>query len=618
VLRIDNLKGAKFGMTRMVRFSWSIFLLINVLVLFSAVPLFSMELDIARITQQAPYFDAYPGTKGIVWYRSLDYSLLPDGRMEKSAQWVILAKKDIPEKWLNWVFTSRPGGTTEVIEAGVYDPGTSRLIAPVIPEFEALEDLEIAKLRFPVLQDEFIIHLSTRQLIPSGCRINDMVHTGLDVPAWEQLVRVKVPGGSDLYYTSEGIDDPVKKDFDGSDVYEWSIVGVPAWEGNSLLKENRPSLVFSLRRGTSAFAVDLNSNASCIVPPVPGPVLKASKGSDRMGSLKEIIGIAEEIPVLEGLSYGTVRDRIPEKGPWTIWEKAFVLSDWLRLSGADVRLLWASPAVIGSTTPETINLFSNPVLRISPIGSKDFYYIPGQSSLPGNMPPSLRGVNLYEVDGEKVVLNRVPGGSPSENRIVARWYLDLDQDGSILGKIKLLSLNGWNGVFFGNSTPGNVDLGKFLSEVTGSVISGDVLVKDVREGYSIEADIQLPQAIMNAGRALVQIPGIKIPQLRALMEYSNELEFKFPFTVKEKFELSYPENADILVLPAESRNSDGQVSINESLSVNSRKRIVRGDLTFIVKDQELVQAEIPSLRDSIKKWVLWSEKTLPFKFQISK
>ena len=83
-------------------FSLALVVLFMVLLNFTCRNSEASEINIQRLTQEAPYFDAYPGAYGLVWLREQDYSLLPDGRMERISKWAILARRGISQNWLKW------------------------------------------------------------------------------------------------------------------------------------------------------------------------------------------------------------------------------------------------------------------------------------------------------------------------------------------------------------------------------------------------------------------------------------------------------------------------------------------------------------------------------------
>jgi len=585
-------------------------ILLAVFLMAWSVPGFALDIDLAAMTQQAPYFDSYPGTSGIVWYRSHDYSLLPDGKMQKISNWVVLARKDISSRWLNWSFPVLPGGEVEKIEAGVYNPGTSRLIAPVLPEYESHKGMDIVKVKFPVLQDEFIIHISVNEIIPKDCKLDDFAYLAQDIPVWEQSFTVHVPAGTEIYYISRGAGEPARSSREGQERYKWTAVGTDPWTERSIARTERSFLAFSLRKGTRAISAALMALESATVPPVPSGL---SSGSDNRNSQEvagNMVDHLRSLPVLHDLSEGVVRPEIPVKGPWTEWEKTIVLEKWLSASGLDVSVLWPSMVSIDENTPQTSGLISLPVLEINSSGSSSTYYVPGRSFPSSIAFLSVADRFLYEVQGDTLQRRIISQGTPSENRITAIWDLALSEDGSVSGKVRLYSYSGWNSIFFGDTEPNERDAERLLEDLTGGVVSGDVVLKQKGTSYIINGEVHLPPAIMNVERALIRMPGLEVDELKEIT--GTEARVSFPFMIKDEFNLSYPGKAELVALPSVSGEKGSNSEIEVSLRSNSRKSTVTGSRVLTVRNTDLEQGD---LRGPLRRWAFWSEKTLPFKFK---
>lgn len=589
----------------------SILLAAAIIAIFS-LPAIALDVDIERMTQQAPYFDAYPGADGIVWYRSHDYSLLPDGRMEKSSTWVILARDNITSRWLNWSFPVLNGGDVEVIEAGVYDPGNSRLVAPVLPVRDKYQDMDVVSLKIPVLREEFIIHLSVREQIPTDWKLDDTIPAATDLPVWEEKFTLQVPAGTDVSYISSGLSDPVLTSGDGQQIYKWTAVGMDPWTERTLVKRERPYLAFSLRKGVKSISAELAAAENVSVPKPPAWLTEGSGFKSSSETVRRLVGHVESVSNLPEFATGIVRTSIPENGPWSSLEKSVVLTRWLAVVDIDAPLLWPSGVVVNEETPQARGLFNQPVVEINPKGVGSSFYIPGRTYPASISSFSLTDPYFYHVTSDGLETRTISPGTPSENRLSARWSLALEEDGSITGRIRLLTYNGWNTIFFGDNEPDPEVAKDLLEELTGGIVSGDVGLTKRTGSYVIEGDLQLPPAIMNADRALVMIPRLDVRQISQINLSRNAVEVAFPFMIKEEFNLSYPGNADLVALPSISGERGPDVSLDSSLRSNKRKNTVSGSLVLTVKNRD---AELDAMRGPLKRWAIWSEKTLPFKFR---
>ncbi len=171
---------------------------------YGAVP----ALNIPRMIQECPHFSDHPGSNGVIWLKDSEYSLGADGSMTRKTTLVVLARRGIDDRWTRWSIPVPEGGAAEVLSASLYDPGSGRILSPVLPEEGEVNGIAFTEVLFPDIRDEFIIVLSMREVFPKRFAVEDLLWVNETLPLWEQKVTVNVPAGMELYVASEGAGEP--------------------------------------------------------------------------------------------------------------------------------------------------------------------------------------------------------------------------------------------------------------------------------------------------------------------------------------------------------------------------------------------------------------------------
>lgn len=571
------------------------------------------SINIARLTQEAPGLHNYPGSEGVVWYREISYSLTADGRMEKVSTWVILAAKGIDEKWRDWTVPVYPGGAVEVIESALYDPGTSAMLAPVISESGKTGDLEFIQIRFPELQDEYLINLSYREIIPKDCRLDDFVRMDLDLPSWENRINVNIPQGSDLFYSSEGIDPPViQKQNDATKHYGWVSFNLPSRDRASLAINTRPFIAFSLRHGEDSFARDIQVISSSSLPPVPGSILRFNKEANKIKAGSKIIRFVEEAPDLKGFPGYYVREKIPANPPWSKFEKVILLSKWLSLSDWNTGFYWMTEQPLKAETPGTMGMISMPVLELTPPGGSSVFYQLGQGLSNSDVPPEMWGRSVYSYEEGSLVKRNLPKGEASEHRFNINWVLELSEEGILSGRLEFLVRNGWKSILMQN---GDISVDSVAGMFSRLKVPGydpaKIEISHIKYGSRIRVPVQFNSAIISGNNVLLNIPSISLDQLTELGNLMGSYELKFPFVIDQGFEIHLPEGYGIVALPATSDRDFGNISLKEDFSLNKKKQRISGEIKLLVNADKIDDSIRRPLLECLRGWLLWADKTVP-------
>ncbi|NCB16815.1 MAG: hypothetical protein EOM65_11660, partial [Synergistales bacterium] len=148
---------------------------------YGAVP----ALNIPRMIQECPHFSDHPGSNGVIWLKDSEYSLGADGSMTRKTTLVVLARRGIDDRWTRWSIPVPEGGTAEVVSAALYDPGSGRILSPVLPRKGEVNGIAFTEVLFPDIQDEFIIVLSLREILPKRFAVEDTLWINETLPLWE-------------------------------------------------------------------------------------------------------------------------------------------------------------------------------------------------------------------------------------------------------------------------------------------------------------------------------------------------------------------------------------------------------------------------------------------------
>ncbi len=571
------------------------------------------SVNMARLTQEAPGLHNYPGSDGVIWYREVNYSLTADGRMEKDSTWIILAKKGLDEKWRNWEIPVYPEGSVEVLHSSLYDPGTSTMMTPVLAETAESGNMEIVQIRFPELQDEYLIYLSYREIIPKDCRLDDFLWMALDLPLWENRINVNVPQGSELFYSSQGVDPPViEKQVDATKRYGWSSFNLSPRNRSSLAVNPRSFLAFSLRRGETAFARDIQVLSSPSIPPLPASVAKFNHEANKTSAGSKMIGFIEEASLLRGFPASYVRRNIPENPPWSVFEKVILLSDWLSRAGWNSRLYWSTTQPLTEETPDTGGLVSMPILEITPPGGSSVFYQLGQGFSNSDLPPQMWGRTVYGYQDGALLKRQLPKGEASDHRLNINWILDLTEDGTLSGNLEILVRNGWKAMLLEDGRAFDESVSGMLYSLKIPGFDPDkIKISPIKYGSRITVPVMFNSAIISGNNLLLNFPPVLLDPLLDLGKMEPGYELKFPFVVDHSFEISFPDGYETVALPATSDRDFGVIRLNEDISINKKKRRISGNIKLLVNTDGIDTSIHRALIESLREWLMWMDKTVP-------
>ncbi len=578
----------------------------------------SPALNIPRMIQECPHFSDHPGSDGVIWLKDSEYSLGADGSMTRKTTLVILARRGIEDRWTRWSIPVPDGGAAEVLSASLYDPGSGRILSPVLPRKGETDGITFTEVLFPDLQDEYIIALSMREVFPKRFAVEDFLWVNEALPVWEQKVTVNVPAGMELAVASEGSGEPRREKVSFGERVVWDMVNRAAWSGRTLRGGDRSFLSFSTRKGTEPLARYLGSLENTLVPQPPEAVQSLLGQTNKLKAGQGLIDWMNRAPAFpRGFPSFFVRPNIPAQGPWTDWEKVLIMNRWIRKAGWESSLHWLSAHPFDASSPAPEAAVIRPVVELNVSGISPFFCDLGQGSSPGETPPSLWGKHLYTASGSGLKGRIVSGSTAAEHRLSVEWVLNLDANGVASGTADVLVRNGWVGFFFPGGTPNDGSIARLAAELFPGMRfpEGSASFAPIKYGWKVTLPAEPRQSIVSGGAMLVSFPGAAPSWLAELGRSSGEYRVRFPFVVEQNFTLKLPPKADVVMLPSSVNRALDRVKYEESVYHNKRRNTLSAGAKIVLSTDTVSDSAGRALAESVQRWMAYSSKTLPLRIK---
>lgn len=573
-------------------------------------------LNIPRMIQESPYFTDHPGSTGIMWLKDAQYSLGADGSMTRTTTRVILARRGIPDRWTRWNFPIPDGGSVEVLSASLYDPGSGRIISPVLPRNAESGGIPFVEVLFPDIREEFIIVLLVKEVFPKRFALEDFLWVNEEIPQWELRVTVDVPGGLELQTASTGAGDVRTEKAGLGRRFSWRVINSPGWDGRTLKSDARDFISFSTRKGTEPLARGLSAYDSVLVPNPPAEVQSVINRGSSIKTGRSLIQWMNETPDFPvDVPSSFVRSDIPSEGPWTGWEKVLLLNKWIRKAGWESRLHWLAAYPLDKGYPAVESAVVRPILELNFKGISPFYCDVGRGNSPVETPPFLWGKPVYTLSETGLSGGVIAGSSAAEHRLSIEWTLSLESNGALSGKADVFIRNGWAGFFFPGGTPGENSLQRIASELfPGLRYAPDTgTVSPIKYGWKVTLPAETGQAIVNAGAMLVPFPSVRPSWLEELDRFSGEYRMSFPFVVEQKFTIKLPPKTEIVMMPSTFKRSLDKVRYEESVYHNKRRNTISIEAKIVLSVDAITDSVGRSLSESVRRWMDFAGRSLPLR-----
>jgi hypothetical protein len=582
-------------------------------------PYFTVD-DINSMIQMNPDFSTYPGADGVIWLKQVECTFAPGGGVERRSLWVLLGRKGLASRWLNWNVPVPRGGEAEILEAAVYSPGEGRKIA------DALRGSPQGTTRtaaFTGLPDEFILVVAYRELFPDRLSIEDLVWLSEPLPVWEGVVRVTVPDGHLFYYTSNAGTEPKQwKDGDAA-FYEWQVINRAADARFSLRENSREYVAFAMREGAEAAPrLIKNLEAASAVPAAPDSVRRmlGGAGARNIGNFLRWMYEQPEVVLPDGASR-----ELPAEAPWSTREKLLLASRWLADAGANAWLFWRLAYPPAAKEPFCEAVAVSPVLAVADpkaprnVTYCDMVYPPrlGEDSA------SLWGHAVYGVTSDgKLEERRIPAAGASANRLSALFDLRLDDDGVLSGTVKITARRAWKALLFppraaGDAAePASVLHAALLREFFPQTLRySDVQLKETDREGELLVTLSGIQGLRDTGGrgVLVSVPPL-LPRCFNTLGGPFPYTLNFPFIAEARINLALPSNTENVTLPAASEGGAEKVKYSMSYKLGKRKTLT-AEVRLSVGATAVTESAAPALGTALASWQAFMTRNLPVRLK---
>ncbi|MBQ3625659.1 MAG: hypothetical protein II948_02820, partial [Synergistaceae bacterium] len=245
------------------------------------------NINLNKMRNDNPDFTTFPNYDGIIWLKQSEFTKNKQNNFERTHLYVILGRKGLNNKWLDWNIVNDLNNKSEVLRAEIYDYNTGRMIKAVEPELKAgqniinvnyLKDLENLN------NDNFIIVISWREVREtSGGEsldlnlFEDVFYFQEELPVWEAIADVKFSFAPKPEFKTFPKNIQPERD---KDVYRWRQVNLNVYNKNNMIVGERSGLIFGMRSGEAGLAAVMREYVNNLKTPEPEAKLNLNKVND--------------------------------------------------------------------------------------------------------------------------------------------------------------------------------------------------------------------------------------------------------------------------------------------------------------------------------------------------
>ena len=557
-----------------------------------------IEYDLQRMKQMNPDFTTYPEAAGIIWLKHSVYSSHKDGGTEAARLYVILGRRGLESKWLNWNIPIPADGSAEVLEADIYDFMSLAKTGSASQNEDS--QAGIIRVNFQGLPDTYIIVMSWKEHLPSKLSMEGLYWFQEDLRVWESIVDVYSPD-SMAYKTFPEFVSPETQKLTGETLSTWRRINIePYSTAGELARLQRSGVAFSTRRGISGALGAVKDAESFAKVPADAEALSGFKRSkaDGVMRLTDSLRNRETIELAEGSPR-----KIPATGALTQREKALLAKSWLEAQKVSVSLFWQLPFEPDENTPLCDAMFFSPVLNISGIKGMNF-----DDLTPAKL---LEGAKVFGVSPEgRIISQRVPSSKASDNRLSAVMDLKLNEHGLLSGTVNVALRGAWGPLMLGSKPTTGTARGALLSLFPGLTNYKDVAVKNVKGVPELSFTIENKPGVGGTGRGVLAIlPFFEPVAMRKLGGYDAPIEMAFPFVIDQNITLGFQKNASQALVSGKTAKNPDKINYSDSY-VNRRHRLI-ADARFELNMTSISAGNISLLRRHLDNWRAFSSRQIP-------
>lgn len=557
------------------------------------------EYNLSRMKSMNPNFETYSDATGIIWLKHVLFSRSNSGGIEVTRLYVILGRQGLGGKWLNWNIPIPAKGSTEILEANVYDFSTLAKISSVTPEENITNG--IINVKFLGLPDTFIITIAWREHVPDMLNVEGLSWFQEDLRVWEAILEVNSPQKL-AYRTFPDRANPEIDDLNTEVIYTWRKINLDPYKfDGELARVERAGAAFGPHQGGEGANLILkNFDVNDI--PVPSEALSGFKRSKKEGIVRLVEYLSKQPEIT--LAEGSPR-KIPSSGALTQQEKTLLAKSWLSSRKVDANLCWQFPFEPDDKTPLCSGMFYSPVLEIPGTKENNFY-----DMLDPNL---LAGAKIFSfTKDENVVSRRIPASSANSNKLSAIMNLKMTDQGMLSGTVKVILRGGWGALMLGSNPTEGTARGALLSLFPGLTNYKNVKIASVKGVPEISFTLENKPGVGGSGTGMLAIiPFFEPIAMRKLGGYDPPVDIRFPFVVDQNITIGFPKGVSQSLLTGKvNKNPD---KINYSENYNNRRNRLVADARFELNMQNVSAGNMSLLRQKLDEWRKFSSKHIPIR-----
>ena len=585
---------------------------------FSAALAWDSGAEIARLKKEVPSIETFGVNSAVVWLRDYETRILADGSMDIYRRIIIMMGEHVPAEWKTLHCPVPAGGEISVAEAAWYNTMTGRSEGKLPVKTVILPGgAPVVTIDVPEETVGRAVVIAIHEKRPGSYGVDETINMAGSLPIWEQNISVELPGGMELFWIGRDMKEPLVSEQNNVRRYKWQTMNQLPWHGEGFVLNERPMLSFSTRKGASQSLRKLEELAGSI-PSVPLPAAVKTDRQRVCSALAEYLSAPQR--TLEGYPADYVRpyDLFPQEGPWSKWEKTFILKKWLEGLGFDVSLWWEAKMPVDEMVPASATLFEAPVLEIKDGASKTSYYKAGLPFSASKVPFSIGGADIYSFSDEGLISKKIPAGSSADNRLSLLWKLVLAENGTAEGTLDVGVTGGWSELFSGGKVPDMGGLAGFLADGINFAISGMRLepqkIDPLPGGYKMTFAVRCVPGIIHGGNMLLRLPGGIPMRVSEMILQEKQYTLRFPFIIDQKVRMDMPKGYKMLQMPPLKKVGEGTKAVlRESITHWPKKAELLADSLWAVKTRTVDSLTAQLMKEELAAALRWPVLDLPFK-----
>ena len=588
------------------------------------------NIDLKKMRDENPDFTTYPAYDGIIWRKQSEFTKNKLNQFEKTHLYVILGRKGLDAKWLDWNIVNDINNKAEILRADIYSQRTGAKIKSLEPELKPeqniininfskeLEDLD--------LNNNFIIVLSWREFKSAAAGDNnlnadlyeDVFYFQEDLPVWEAIAEIKfsfAPRPA-MKTFPKNIQPEVK-----NEVYRWRQVNLNAYDKYNMLIGERSGLIFGMRSGEAGLAAIMREFVNDLKVPDQVPEAKLKNNAD------DVLAWLYKQPEIK--LAGDAMRVIPPNSPWTKNEKVLIAYGWLKNAKGikSKSISWRLPLEVRDDMPVCGAVLSDAVLELAGRTKQspnalgyfnDFAAKPEANAtaqiLRGQRIVSAAGVNEGLPSGNGTLLKRkITEGKAAVNNLSANLNLNLDNQGMLSGKVSV-ELNGaWRDFLKLDDINANKLVMKLFPDLKLNNFSKAELKNFI---LSFNLDKKPGIAGVNGERLLAMPPSLTPVFLNELGDGMLPFDILFPFVMQQKISINPPKGTEKILTAAEVKKYPEKINYSENSSGRHNK--FNASARLEVNAYRINDENSGSLRRGVELWRNFSSRQIPVQIKAAK